>query len=307
MQYIQDINTYKSEKMTAITLGKFDGVHSGHQMLIQRVCAHASENVDSVVFAFDMRSFKKEYAKDTRQLLLNEERTAFLTDKVDVLVECEFTQEIRNMTASDFVEKVLVQQFHAKYIVVGDDFRFGYKQSGSVEFLQACSEQYGFEVEVIQKKQSNGRNISSTYIREEIAKGHLLHANELLGYHYGFEGVVEHGFKLGRKLGFPTLNIIPPENKFYPPYGVYSCRIEIEGKWYSGIGNLGIKPTVSAEDKLLFEVHVFDFSKEIYGKRVRVELLKFERKELKFDSIEALKEQVDADINNCLQSIASML
>ena len=185
MQYIKGIENYKNDNKTAITLGKFDGLHQGHELLISRVIEHQKQDkVDSVVFAFDMTPLyeKKNIAYD--RLLTNEEKAAKLDGRVDYFVECPFVDSIAKIEPEAFIEEILVKVFHAKYIVVGTDFRFGHNRRGDVQMLKKYSTKYGFQVETIEKKQYQGRIISSTYIKEELKKGNVSVAEELLGYEY---------------------------------------------------------------------------------------------------------------------------
>lgn len=185
MQYIKGVENYKNDNKTAITLGKFDGLHLGHQLLISRVIEHQKQDkVDSVVFAFDMAPLyeKKNIAYD--RLLTNEEKAAKLDGRVDYFVECPFVDSIAKIEPEAFIEDILVNVFHAKYIVVGTDFRFGHNRRGDVQMLKEYSTKYGFQVEAIEKKQYQGRIISSTYIKEELKKGNVSVAEELLGYEY---------------------------------------------------------------------------------------------------------------------------
>lgn len=176
MRYIKGIENYHNENRTAITLGKFDGLHLGHELLIERVIEHQKKDgVDSVVFAFDMK---------TNYLLTNEEKAEKLNERIDYFVECPFTEEISNMKAEDFIENILIKVFHAKYIVVGRDFRFGYNREGDIHMLKEFSGKFGYKLEVMEKKQYKGREISSTYVKEELKKGNLDTVRELLGYSY---------------------------------------------------------------------------------------------------------------------------
>ena len=176
MQYIKGIENYQNENRTAITLGKFDGLHLGHELLIERVVEHQkNDGVDSVVFAFDMKADR---------LLTNEEKAAKLDGRIDYFVDCPFTEHISNMKAEDFIKTVLVGIFHVKYIVVGTDFCFGHKRQGDVQMLKFYADKFDYELEVLEKRQYKGREISSTYVKEELKKGNLDVVKELLGYSY---------------------------------------------------------------------------------------------------------------------------
>ena len=162
--------------------------------------------------------------------------------------------------------------------------------------LQAYARKYDYELVVVEKERREGHVISSTYIRQLLKEGNMPIARELLGYPYGLQGVVEHGRKLGRTLGFPTFNVAPAEEKAMPPNGVYLNRVQVDGAWYEGIANIGIKPTVSDENRMLVESYLFDYSGDAYGKEVKIELLEFCRPEQKFADVEEMKECVARDI-----------
>ena len=287
MQIITGIEPHQWKKSTAVTLGKFDGLHRGHQKLVNRIMEYKSPECDSVLCAFDM---------GRESLMTKDERRKRLEGKIDYLVEYPFTKELREMEAEDFIDQILCDNFHASHIVVGTDFSFGYRKKGDAAMLAAFAESRGYTLDVIEKERYQGRVISSSYIREALSRGEVELAGELLGYPYEMSGVVEHGRRMGRTLGFPTMNIEPREHKILPRFGVYACRVQIDGKWYDAIGNAGIKPTVTNEHKRLLEVFVFGYEGDTYGKEIRVQFCTFERPETKFDSVEELKNQVMRDI-----------
>lgn len=287
MKYITDIHSYRSLKSTAVTLGKFDGMHRGHQKLISRIQKHEAKDCEGIVFVFDMH-------KDS--LMTDQERIEMLAGRVDCLISCPFTEEIRRMDAEAFIRDVLYRKLRVCYIAVGEDYRFGYGKKGDVQMLASCAEKYGYRLEVIEKERYQGRIISSTYIKEELARGAIETANHLLGYRYTISGFVEYGRQLGRTLGFPTVNVAPAQGKITPRFGVYACRVNIEGIWYEGIGNVGVKPTVSEGKRVLVEVHAFGYNADAYGKFVKIEFCGFRRPETSFSSVDELKRQVDEDI-----------
>ncbi len=177
MHYIKGIENYKNECPTAITLGKFDGLHLGHELLIERVISHQKQDgVDGVVFAFDMKS--------PNALLTNAEKAQRLEDRVDFFIDCPFEESIANIEAETFIRDILIGIFHAKYIVVGPDFRFGHNRRGDIQMLETYSKDYGYRLEVIEKKRYRDREISSTYIKDELKKGNIELVNCLLGYQY---------------------------------------------------------------------------------------------------------------------------
>lgn len=287
MQYITEIDSYQSKQSSAVTLGKFDGLHRGHQKLIDKIREYASDDVKSIVCAFDMGK---------ESLLTGEERKERLSSQVDCLIACPFTKEIREMEAEEFIRKILVERLHASHIVVGTDFHFGHGKRGDVKMLEEFAPICGYQLDVIEKEKYGDREISSTYVKEAMAEGNMELVNTLLGFRHHMSGIVEHGAQLGRTLGFPTMNIAPQKRKIMPRFGVYACDVIVDGQRFHGIGNVGIKPTVAKEPKLLVEVFAFGFEGDAYGKRVIVEFCSFERSETKFRSVEELKAQVDADI-----------
>lgn len=288
MQYIEGLKEYTDTGKSAVTFGKFDGLHRGHQKLVERVKAfEKQQGVKSALCAFDMNG---------RQILMTKEERKERLQDVDYLVNCPFSDEFRHMEAEEFISKIIKGVFHADYVVVGKDFHFGYGQKGNADFLKEYMNKYDYHAVVVEKERYHGREISSTYIKEVVRDGDMELARTLLGYHYGVNGVVERGERLGRTLGFPTMNVLWPQEKILPPLGVYVSRVSIDGNWYQGITNVGVKPTVSDSGRMLAESYLFDYSGDAYGKKVRVELLKFHRPEIKFQSIEAMKERVKKDI-----------
>ena len=185
MQYINGIENYQSEKGAAITLGKFDGLHLGHELLVERVIQEAAENEwNSVVIAFDMKPLFQKLNKEYDHLLTGAEKAKRLDGRIDYFVECPFVEGIAQMEAEAFIEEILVHKFHAKYIVIGTDFRFGHERRGDGEMLKKYSEQYGYQVKILEKKRYEGKEISSTYIKEELRKGNMELVDNLLGYSY---------------------------------------------------------------------------------------------------------------------------
>ena len=297
MQYIKGLDAFDGRNHTAVTLGKFDGLHRGHQKLIKKVCQlKAKKGVRSVVFAFDMNPLYEKLGKSREGIMSNEERRCLLDKKVDVLLECPFSEDVTSMSAEDFIRKILIEKIHARYIVIGTDFHFGHDKRGDAKMLAEYADVYGYELFVIEKEMYGKREISSSYVREELRKGNMEAVNDMLGYAYTVRGKVEHGRQLGRKLGFPTLNVHPSRDKLLPPNGVYLDSVRIDGIWYNGIGNVGFKPTVSDENRMLIESNLLDYSGDAYGKEVEIQLYHFKRPEQKFESIEMMKAQIDQDI-----------
>lgn len=300
MEYIREPFSYECKGRSVVTLGKFDGVHRGHQMLIGRMEELAAENDwNTVVFTFDISPQVCMGSTPRQMLMTNSERKGFIERMdIDILVECPFTKEVMNMTPEKFVTDVLIDRLHAAAVVIGDDFRFGKNRAGDGAFLQKMGKKYGFSVEITGKKtdEENGREISSSYVREEVSAGRLEKAAGLLGYNFYIEGKIVHGRHLGTTIGIPTINIVPSGDKLLPPNGVYFSRTEIEGgKCYNSITNIGVKPTVDGEN-LTVETNLFDCDEDLYGKKARVSLLHFSRPEMQFASVDELKKQMNRDI-----------
>lgn len=296
MIYLRGTTDFNIEESTVITFGKFDGIHRGHRLLLDTVLEKKADDLKAVVFTFDIPPRKKVEDDRGDVLTTNEEKMhIFENIGIDYVVECPFTEEIRNMDAVDFI-RMMVEKLHVKYMVVGTDFHFGHNRMGDYQLLLEYADKFGYEVQVIEKIQSDGRDISSTYIREYIKEGNIEKANELLDYSFFVQGIVEHGNEIGRTIGFPTVNLVPEADKLLPPFGVYITRILIGGEEYCGITNVGCKPTIEGDNPIGVETHVLDFSDDVYDMAVEVEFLHRIRAEVKFASIDELKAQLQQDI-----------
>ncbi len=297
MQYIKGLEAYCGDKRTAVTLGKFDGLHRGHEKLIEKVIEYAKEkDLESVVCSFNMIPYFDSLRIKREILMTKEEQRLRLEGRIDKLVDCPFTKSFSLIPAEDFIRDVLAGLFRAAYVVVGTDFCFGYQKRGNIHMLKEYQEKYGYKLIVIEKERYHGRIISSTYIKEALAEGDLALANRLLGYPYTIMGIVEHGKQLGRKLGFPTLNVAPKEHKVIPPKGVYVSRTYVDGCGYDGICNIGVKPTVAEEERMLVESYLFEYHGNAYGKKAATELHEFRRPERKFADVSEMKACIDKDI-----------
>ena len=297
MKYITKTLDFKIEEPTAVTLGKFDGLHRGHELLMRTVLGCRREHqVAAVAFTFDMPPRSRVEEIVAKVLTTNDEKQyIFEKQGIDYLIECPFTTEVMSMEPKDFIEWISTS-LNMKYVVVGDDFRFGHKRAGDYHTLQEFEEEYGYKTIVLDKLKDSNRDISSTYVREKIADGNIRKANELLGYHYFIKSEILHGKKLGRRIGMPTINMILPENKLLPPNGVYLTEVLVDGKTHMGLTNVGCKPTVSDEQIIGVETYIDDFNQDLYGEKIVVSFLEFIRPEMKFDSIEDLKHQMQSDI-----------
>ena len=216
---------------------------------------------------------------------------------IDILIEYPLTKETAAILPELFVRDVLKEKMRLSYLVAGYDITFGHRGKGDANLLKEMSGELDFELEIIDKICDAGREISSTFVREEVEAGNMEHVNQLLGVPYQIVGEVIHGAKLGRKIGMPTINLEPPKDKLLPPNGVYFSKTIIGKKEYKSITNIGKKPTVNDTQKIGAETYIYEFDQEIYGKCAIVKLLSFHRPEMKFDSVDMLKEQMMKDIN----------
>lgn len=298
MRYERDLKQLQLMEDTVLSLGKFDGLHCGHGLLLESVSEKAKQGLKAAVFTFDIPPVSRTAADGGNQQVIttNEEKRRLLEERgVDVLVECPFTPEIMRMEAETFIREIATR-LRVKWMVVGTDFRFGHNRRGDYHMLEEYAGIYGYRLQVVPKMQYEGRDISSTYIREEITKGNMGLAAKLLGYPYFIEGTICHGNRLGRQLGFPTINQEPAPCKILPPFGVYSSIVELDDRQYGGITNIGKKPTIHGSNPVGVETYIYDFDADVYGRNARVSLLRFARPEKEFSGIGALQAQLREDI-----------
>lgn len=296
MKYIRNTTDFYIEENTVLSLGKFDGIHRGHELLLEHMARKKSEGLLGAIFTFDIPPRRSVEHVEAKVLTTNEEKMHIFEQLgIDYLIECPFTGEIMCMEAEDFIKKI-VTQLHAKCIVVGEDFHFGHNRRGDYHMLLEYAKQYDYEVIVVEKMQEDARDISSTFVREEIIKGNIEKANHLLGYRYFVTSVVEHGNQIGRTIGIPTINQIPPAEKLLPPNGVYITEVYIDEQRYRGVTNVGCKPTVGDRNPIGVETHLLDFAGDVYDKLVTVEFISRVREERRFATIEELMSQMQNDI-----------
>lgn len=289
MKIIEGTTEFQIQEETAVSLGKFDGLHQGHQLLVDRIVKKKQEGLKSLIFTFDFG--------DRPVLLLPEEKRSMLRKwGVDYLLECPFVEKISHMEAEDFVREILVKRLHVRYLAVGTDFRFGCHRRGDYRLLKQLSAECGYEIEVVEKACYQGEEISSSRIRRELEQGHMELVNQLLGYAYSVTGEVLHGRKIGRTLGLPTTNILPSRRKLLPPNGVYATRTDIAGELFEGITNIGYKPTVGGETQKGVETYLFDLDRSLYGEILTVNFYGYERPERKFAALEELKQRIEQDV-----------
>lgn len=296
MEYIAG-NTNFKYRNTAVTLGKFDGLHLGHQQLMDIIISYKKEGLTAVMFSFLLHPGNLFSDKEFELIYTEEEKLAKLNRcGIDVLVSYPFTEETRSMEPEEFIKQILVEKLDAKVIVVGKDFRFGYHRSGDVTLLQEYEAVYGYKVIACEKRKWKNEVISSSTIRNALKAGDMEIVNAMLGQPYAIRGEVVHGRRIGRTLGIPTTNLIPSNSKLLPPCGVYASKTLIDGAEHQGVTNIGYKPTVGEEEYIGVETYIFDYDNDLYGKMIEVELFYFVRPELKFGSLEELIQKMREDI-----------
>lgn len=289
---------YKSKLDMAVTLGKFDGIHLGHSELLKELKKQKERGKSTLLFTFSKSPQVYLGKKEEEYIFSKEEKLDFFRQLswLDYYYEVPVSDEFLLLEPEDFVKWYLVDKFKVRQIIVGEDFRFGHKKKGDVSLLKTLGKTYHYELTVIKRIKQQEQDISSTEIRRILEKGEMKNAEEILGHPFYLIGTVQHGRNLASKLGFPTANVEYPSEKIKIPFGVYLTRIEVEGKILNGITNVGTKPTVTQETKILAESFLFDFKQELYGKKIKIYFDDFLRMERKFDSIEELRTQIQQDV-----------
>ena len=303
-------------KPTVAALGNFDGLHLGHRQVIQPILTYpieqsilgCADRTHPTVISFSPHPVEFFTGKPLPTLTPGDERVNELHRLgVEQLVLLPFTKELANLTPSAFVETVLVQQLQARFISVGEDFRFGHKRLGDAKMLKSLAAQHNIDVVLVALERIGHDRISSTAIRNALKIGDLSTANRMLGRPYNLVGTVVQGQQLGRTLGFPTANLALPANKMVPCQGVYAVRVTMDSGSSTvtnlGVMNIGNRPTVNGLTQTI-EVHLLDWSGDLYGRQLNVELLNFLRSEQKFGSLDDLKQQINHDCTIARQRLS---
>ena len=296
MQIIGQTTEFRLPGPSAVAIGKFDGVHLGHRKLIHKIIEQKKKNLLATVFTFDMSAAAFFGGEEKELTTVAEKRRIFTEMGVDVLIEFPLNRETAATEAAKFVHKYLAEQMHAAYICAGADLSFGKNGAGNYTLLKEYADTYSYRVELIDKVTVDGEVVSSTRVREAVRTGCMEDVARMLGTPYSVSGPVQHGRRLGRTIGMPTANLLPEKDKLLPPNGVYYSRVLIDGQIYRGISNVGCKPTVDTANVVGVETYLYGFAGDLYDKDITVELLAFRRPEMKFDSVESLKKQMEADI-----------
>lgn len=308
MKIYNKLSDFKPNGNAIVTTGTFDGVHIGHQLIIKRLIEKAKElGGESVLLTFwpHPRLIISPNENNLKLLTTIDEKTEILeTLGIDHFVVLPFSREFSELSSEKYISEILLDGLGTKAMVIGYDHRFGKNREGGIDYLKKHAERFKIEIEEISRQEIENITISSTKIRNAILDGNILVANELLGRPYSFSGPVVKGRQLGRTIGFPTANIqIQKKYKLIPKNGVYATHVFLRNKKYSGIMNIGNRPTVEGHGRSQ-EVHIFDFSDDIYGETVKIEILDFIREEIKFENVEKLVEQIELDCFSAKQIIA---
>ncbi len=295
-----DFSTFKAHK-PVITIGMFDGVHTGHRVLLRQLTDKAKAvGGESVVITFwpHPRMVLRQDADTLRFLTSPEERTKLFGKLgIDHLVLVPFSLELANLTAEEFIQQILVDKLNIHHLMVGYNHRFGKGRQHSYEEYQAFAQQYHFSISMVEAVLTDGMQTSSTDIRNHLLSGQMEAANRILGYQYTVSGRVVGGQQLGRRIGYPTANVeVEEPHKLIPPDGVYAVKVRVEGKRFGGMLNIGYRPTVNHNvDHRSLEVHIFDFDNDIYSEEIELAFIQRVRDEQKFANVDELITQLKID------------
>ena len=307
MREISDITTFSTQQPTVLTIGTFDGVHLGHQKIIERVVTTArQEGLLATIFTFFPHPrMVVQHDKSLKLILTLEEKKQLLQRLgVDLLVVQPFNEAFAQLTAEEFVSTILVQHLNVKKVIIGYDHRFGRNRTANISDMRLFGEKYGFAVEEISVQEVDEVSVSSTKIREALNKGDVTTAEHYLGTPYSLTGTVVHGLKLGRTLGYPTANIqVTEDYKLIPKDGVYAVYSYIGERKVYGMMSIGKNPTIEGKGASI-EVYFFDFNGDLYDRELTIYFLKYLREERKFSSVALLKKQLQDDETTARKAIA---
>ena len=302
MKVFRGLPNDRARAPCALTIGNFDGVHRGHQALLAHVrSASASLGLEAAVMTFEPHP-REYFAQRSGDLSKAPARIANLRDKlgdlakagIDRVIVEHFNEHFAAVAPDDFIERVLVEGLHVKWLMVGDDFRFGARRAGDIQMLQDAGRRFGFHVETLPAVMHGAQRISSSAVRAALAEGDFARTSELLGHPYTMSGHVIHGQKLGRTLGFPTLNLRVVHRPALS--GIFVVQVHgLADQPLPAVASLGVRPTVEDAGRMLLEVHLFDFAQSCYGKLVRVEFLAKLRDEEKYVDLPTLTAAIDKD------------
>jgi riboflavin kinase/FMN adenylyltransferase len=284
----------------SVALGIFDGVHLGHQYVINRALSYKERGLKTAVFTFSVEDMKFKQGRELHYIIDNQSKLDIVTAMGVDTILCPNFNSVHNLSGEDFARDILHGELHTKVVVCGKKFRFGKGASCGTEDLLNLGEKYGFQVEIVEPILSEGGLVSSSNIRELIKDGDIKTANKLLGREYFISKEVVHGNALGRTIGIPTINQHFADRQVVPKFGVYSSITVVNGIEYKSMTNVGVKPTVTDANTPLAETYIIGYHGDLYGKTLKVKLLDYIRPEKKFSSIEELKTAIQTDIQHCL-------
>lgn len=296
MIIIKSINEIDNISKSVVTIGNFDGVHKGHQVLIKKTVKFANENnLKSIVFTFENHPINYFKNKKIKNIITNSEKISKIKKLgTDILIMIPFDSYMTKISPLEFIKEILIDKLDAKKIIVGHDFTFARRKEGNIKILKEMSFKYRFDLEIVNSIDINDIRVSSTHIRQLVDNGDVDKVNKYLGYNFLIKGKIIKGKQLGRTIGFPTANIKINDNLLIPKKGVYVTSVYIDDNIYYGATNIGYNPTVKGES-LSIETNILEFSEDIYGKIIKLEFLERIRDEKKFNSIDELKLQLKKD------------
>ena len=299
MKIVSDNSELKKSNYNIATIGYFDGIHIGHKKILKELVSQAKKNNgQSILVTFWPHPRTVLHKNTSVDLLLSEEDKHLLLKEfgVDVIYLIEFTKKFSKVTADTFINDILINKLHVDKLIIGYNHNFGFNREGNYSYLKKNSNKYGFDIQEVKKEEIDKTlKVSSTSIREKVKNGEFSLANKMLGYKFYLDGIVEKGDGIGKTIGFPTANITSPDlSKILPGDGVYAANVYIDKENLLGMVNIGFRPTVKGKDRRI-ELHIFNFSRNIYGKNLRIIFDSKIRDEKMFKNIKDLKKQLEKD------------
>lgn len=298
MDIVKSIWDIENLDESVVTIGKFDGLHNGHKVLIKKaVQSSRKRKIKSIVFTFENHPANYFRNHSVKNIIADKDKMKKLSYLgIDMVVNVPFNEEMAKISADDFAKKILKEKLGAKKVIIGHDFTFAKNKEGNAKLLKLLGAKYKFKVEIIKPIKINNIRVSSTYIRNLIAEGSVNKVKEYLGRNYQLEGEVIKCKQIGRTIGFPTANMKIEDEMLTPKCGIYATKVYIDGNAYFGATNVGYNPTVNGKN-LSVETNILNFNEDIYGKIIKIEFLERIRDEKKFNSLNELKLQLEIDTN----------
>ncbi|MFK7865039.1 MAG: bifunctional riboflavin kinase/FAD synthetase [Pseudohongiellaceae bacterium] len=300
MIIFEDTNRFSQFQQSCVaTIGKFDGVHLGHQLILDQLKQKADQfNLPSLVILLEPHPeefFAGQGRAPARLTSLKEKLALLESFGIDFVFQLKFDQTLSQLTPESYIQDILIDGLGVVSFIVGNDWRFGHKRKGDFAMLQTWGDKYNFEVLETAAYERNGQRISSTFIREQLAISDFPLVEQLLGRPYSITGEVVKGQQLGSTIGFPTCNV-NPQRKTLPLHGVYACEVRLADEYFSAAVNIGYRPTVSDSLEAVLEAHILDFDQDVYGRTIEIIFKQKVRDEIKFDGVESLKKQIATDV-----------